>query len=1112
MKKHLLLVILIMALVLSFSCGALAAQSGAGTSVSGAADPNQYDVASDISSGYVTADLWIGTLDAWKAAGGDVQGTNTFFDNGEAIHGDDIIMTNGVCGIVLAVGTRNPWGYPAGSVLDVGTVDYTSGALTTAAGNRDMTWSIEPLVNGWDSWAPDNCGVVQFSLVNYDFDAKAEVGTGGLKAVKVFRIYDIGGTKFDVATYYSIAPDASFAYMFNSFKNTTGSAVSVKNRFSVTNKGDDGGAMFGIDQSIGSYAMTGGIEYFCGYYSSQSTAIGGSVGYKELRDHRTYAADETKVTDTYIVMSDTADFEGLNDLIYDVNAVPAFTTVSGTTVANGTVVVNKNGATIGWYNADATGNFSFQVPQDDDTYTMYLEAKGYADGDTMTIENDGDTFAAGALAAGAAKVNMKMTVKDKEGNPIFAKIEVFEWDESASKYVSAYPTVRFNGDSVYYTDADSKGKSTGVIDFEVEAGEYKVVVYGEGYWFYSEPMEITGNTADSTTLYPEIEMVYSAPEGWLSSDVHHHGNKNDAFSAPEDVTKSLAASGLDVGFMTDHDFTTNNEEMYDLSADYGLSGFVPSEEISCSWAHFNVIPLNADGYTHFLDVDQKNPVMNQFAQLPVFVKQTHDNGAAITANHPWYSYGLFYAYSVDAIPGGYTDDYDSIEINASCADSENVEVLLSTTDLWTSYQDGTALYQDVNGDDVVTEKAHYLVGGSDTHDVRYPGFSDKNNYSNNRGSGWYASGKVRTYAYVGTDVTENTKGDYVKDNGLAFSEATVNGNSYVTYGPVLDMNKIPGETYKVYQYSEFNAQVEVSSLADIQGFYVLTKDGTDDLTAMGQSMYSEEYLQYDYWATDDLEIDYDDEKQVYEVYVSIDVYDEDTWAALLVLDENGNYAITNPWWIESNRFSDVPTICWYGEAVAFGYNTGIINGYGDGTFRPLNQVTRAEFAKMCYGLLNAAEDYMYFYPSTDSSSSAASLTFSDVKSGAWYYDAVMYMVDSGYINGYPDKTFKPNNYISRAEIAQIMYKIATDVYGDALPAWRQMFFADVPKGAWYYEAVMNLADAGLVNGYPAPADTSTSQPGGGKENKNIYFQPLNTATRAESMQFIFNLVWGGGSN
>lgn len=1096
MKKHLLLVVLVMALVFCFSWG-----------ISAAEDPNDVAVAADISSGFSSADLWIGTLAAWEADNGAVQDTATFFENGEAIADNDIIITNGVCGIVLAVGTRNPWGYPAGSVLDAGTVSYTEGDLTTATGNRDMTWSIEPLVNGWDAWAPDNCGQVSFSLVNYDFDAKAP-DSNGLTAVKVFRIYNIGGVTFNVTTYYSIAPDMSYAYMYNLFEYTGTDPVSVSNRFSVTNKGDDGGAMFAYGQATGSYALSDDAEYFCGLYypGDLYTKTGGSVGYKELRTNGDYAAGQPKLIDTYIVMSDTADFSALNTLEYDLTGVTNLTDVSGTTVPNGTVVVKKGDTTIGWYNADDQGHFFFQVPQDESTYTMYLEAKGYADGDAVTIINSGDTYDAGTLlAAGDAKVPMTLNVTDQDGNPIYAKIEVFESADGGT-YTSAYPTIRFNGDSVYYTDADDNGESTGVVNFEVEAGDYKVVVYGEGYWFYSEPEIITGDTADGTDLDQIIDMAYSAPEGWLSGDTHHHGNKNDAFSSPEDVIKSLAASGLDVGFMTDHDFTTNNAEMYELSAEYGLTGYVPSEEISCSWAHFNVLPTTSNGYDNFLDVDQENNVMNQFAQLPVFVDQTHETGAAITANHPWYSYGLFYAASVDAIPGGYTDDYDNIEINASCVDSENVEVLLSTTALWTSYQDGTALYQDENGDDVVTEKAHYLVGGSDTHDVRYPGFASNSNDDgtgeyvndlNSRSDGWYASGKVRTFAYVGTDVTENTAGDYIEDNGLAFAQAAVDGNSYVSYGPVLDMDKIPGETYNVYADTEFNAYVEVSSLAEIQGVYVLTKNGTENLTAMPNSAYSEEYLKYDYYATQDTDVYYNSDDGVYEIEVDVDVDEEDTWAALLVLDVNGNYAVTNPWWIHVNRFSDVPDYSWYMGALAIGYNYGIIHGYSGNTFRPQQQVTRAEFAQMYYGLLS-----QYF--EIDAVNEDAS--FSDVKNGAWYYDAVMYMAERGYINGYPDGTFKPNSYITRAEIAQIMYNIVMDIMKDDIYAYRQAYFADVAKGTWYYEAIMTLADAGMVNGYPVPETTSDS---GGDELMGFYFLPQTTATRAEAIQFIANMIYGG---
>jgi hypothetical protein len=1089
MKRHLLLVVLVMVLVLGLSWGVCAA------------NPNQYDIATDISSGYASGDLWIGTLDAWEANSGAVQDTDTFFSNGEAIDGDDIIITNGVCGIVLAVGTRNPWGYPAGSVLDAGTVEYTSGALTTATGNRDMTWSIEPLVNGWDSWAPDNCGEVSFSLVNYDFDAKAE-DAGGLMAVKVFRIYDIGGVTFDVTTYYGIEAGMSYAYMFNEFENTTGSDVSVSNRFSVTNKGDDGGAMFAYGQATGSYAMSGGVEYFCGLYypGDLYKKTGGSVGYKELRTDGDYTSGQTKLIDNYIVMSDTADFFALNALEYEMEGITDFTTVSGTTVANGTVIVKKGNDIIGWYNADAEGDFSFQVPQNDEnTYTMYLEANGYADGESVTITNTGETFAAGDLAAGAAKAEMTLTVADQDDNPIFAKIEVFESADGVD-YVRAYPTVRFNGDSIYYTEADESGSSTGVIDFEVEEGYYKVVVYGEGYWFYSEPVAITGNTEDGTSLDQAIDMVYSAPEGWLCGDTHHHGNKNDAFSSPEDVIKSLAASGLDVGFMTDHDFTTNNEEMYSLSADYGLTGFIPSEEISCSWAHFNVLPTTPDGYDHFLDVDQNNNVMDQFAQLPVFVDQTHQTGAAITANHPWYSYGLFYAASVDAIPGGYTDDYDNIEINASCADGENVDVLISTTDLWTSYQDGTALYQDVNGDDVVTEKAHYLVGGSDTHDVRYPGFSNINDYTNTRGEetieevtddDWYASGKIRTYAYVGTDVTENMGEGYITENGLAFSEAVVEGHSYISYGPILDMDKIPGETYAVDKYSTFDVNVTVQDLYGDCQFYVLTKNGTTDIDylSISQSNNMGDYLTYDAAATDASDYTYDEATGTYEYHISAPVAEEDTWVALLVMDGFGNYAMTNPWWVDACNFKDVPDYTWYKEVLVQAEQLDVVNGYTDGTFRPQNQVTRAEFSQMLYALLS--QQYDLDVTNTD-------VSFSDVKSGSWYYDAVTYLAQRGFINGYGDGTFLPDSYIKRAEISQILYNICSGNFEEFLNGYRQAYFADVIQGKWYYEAIMTLADAGWLNGYPAPQVTTTKS----DEYLDVYFLPETTATRAESLQFL----------
>jgi len=164
-------IVLAVVLAVCFSFGAFAAD---GDITSPAGQANQYIVSAEIANGSVSTDtLYIGTVANYLGAAAD--GSTTVFENGEAIHPHDIIIMNNKVGIVLAVGTRNPWGYPAGSILDAGRI-YGAVENKTLKGNvtfgRDTVWSVEFLMNGWDSWAPNNCGVVKFELVNYDFDQK----------------------------------------------------------------------------------------------------------------------------------------------------------------------------------------------------------------------------------------------------------------------------------------------------------------------------------------------------------------------------------------------------------------------------------------------------------------------------------------------------------------------------------------------------------------------------------------------------------------------------------------------------------------------------------------------------------------------------------------------------------------------------------------------------------------------------------------------------------------------------------------------------------------------------------------------------------------------------
>lgn len=1067
MKKHLLVTAIVLALVLCFSCGIFAADI---TSEQG--NPNQYVVTQALQDYEGTDDLWIGTLSEWKADGGKVGDTDTFFVNGEAIHNDDIIIHNGKVGIVLSVGTRNPWGYPSGSVLDAGVVK-------DGVGGRDTIWSAELLINGWDSWAPDNCGVVKFDLVKYDFDAKKEAAAG-LDAVKVSRIYNIDGIDFDVVTYYSIEKDASYANMFNqvTFKDEVWpEGTSFSQRFALTNKGDDGGAMFGGDPAaneayggmVACYGDTDKNTYFTAYVlpgnverinaatgeslgevTVEPSRVGGSVGYKCVRvDSKgnfssgdkfdTFVKDEQRTYDTYLYIGSEPTPEGALALVAEIENANTVE-VTGKAEPNATIVVKNGDSIFGWYAADKDGNYSFDLPKISGAdYTTYVETAGKANGNVvalpvktytdveencwylealdqltligsingypdgtflpntkisraefakmiyntvpeeyktegkamsfsdvedgawykeavdflsaegiingypdgtfrpdntitraemavmiyraaetdkdvvknfsdvkpsswyydavMALANGGvingypdgtfqpDKTASRAeaakvlymvtpteieLAAGADKVKVTFNIEDKGGNPLYAKVDV----------LGAYPTVRYNGDSVFLA------REAGKVEMEVAPGESTAVVYGEGHWFYSNPVEVPVNTDEKTEYDVTVDMVYGAAEGWLAGDLHHHANKNDAFADPEDAIPSMLAAGLDVAFITDHDFTVNNAKAFKLAEDYNMAGFIPSEEISCSWAHFNVIPLDEDSYNYFKDENQENHVMNQFGKLQEFVDQTHDAGAAITANHPWYSYGLFYGQSVNAIPGGYTDDFDSIEINACSTDAENVDAILSATALWTSYATGERAVDLAGNDYGVAEKAHYLVGGSDTHDVIYPGFAGED-YSNVRGDASYESGKVRTMAFVG-----DTSAD-VTANGLAYANAVVGGNSYTTYGPLLNVEQLPGEEYTAVD-GVFSLDLSVESLANIKDIVVLTATAETDYEAAGAGSYCEGYLKYDASSS---KMGVNDKKWEGTLDINVGADTEKTWVAVLVMDENGNYAITNPYWI-----------------------------------------------------------------------------------------------------------------------------------------------------------------------------------------------------------------------
>ena len=116
-------------------------------------------------------------------------------------------------------------------------------------------------------------------------------------------------------------------------------------------------------------------------------------------------------------------------------------------------------------------------------------------------------------------------------------------------------------------------------------------------------------------------------------------------------------------------------------------------------------------------------------------------------------------------------------------------------------------------------------------------------------------------------------------------------------------------------------------------------------------------------------------------------------------------------------------------AVQFLAEQGIIEGYSDGTFKPDQEINRAEFLKI---VLESADI---------SGNECEELSYSDVDPSAWYYDIVCDATAENIVEGYPDGTFRPAENINLAEASKIVAKVNeldTEVT-DSTEAWYQQF-------------------------------------------------------------------------
>ena len=146
-----------------------------------------------------------------------------------------------------------------------------------------------------------------------------------------------------------------------------------------------------------------------------------------------------------------------------------------------------------------------------------------------------------------------------------------------------------------------------------------------------------------------------------------------------------------------------------------------------------------------------------------------------------------------------------------------------------------------------------------------------------------------------------------------------------------------------------------------------------------------------------------------------------------------------------NDFSDVPAGQWYTIAVSTLANVGAITGCGDGTFQPRKSISRAEGGTILTGIYG--ED------------TTKGMPFSDVDR-SWYYDAVATAYANGWVSGYTDGTFRPNQTITRAEAVVILNSVlgrSCDLTYVQANAQAALHFTDITPGAWYYADVIEAS-------------------------------------------------------
>lgn len=173
-------------------------------------------------------------------------------------------------------------------------------------------------------------------------------------------------------------------------------------------------------------------------------------------------------------------------------------------------------------------------------------------------------------------------------------------------------------------------------------------------------------------------------------------------------------------------------------------------------------------------------------------------------------------------------------------------------------------------------------------------------------------------------------------------------------------------------------------------------------------------------------------------------------------------------------FGDLTATAWYHDGVHYCVEKGLMHGISADKFLPDGSVTRAQLAAILWRL-------------EGNPAPVSTADFSDVADGVWYAEAVRWAAGSGVVKGYADGRFRPNDAVTREQMATLLYRFAG--------------YKGYDVGIGGDTDILRFTDGAAVGGHAVPAMRWACGSGlmtGAQRDGGMALAPMDTATRAQT--------------